>query len=381
VAAIVKGIGEDSPGQSTSIVSFRAVSEQSRRPHRGESPTSSETMQATLIRAHGGPDALVVDALARPEPEAGEVLVRVGACAVNHLDIFVRRGMPGVTVPLPHTTGGDIAGWVDSLGPGVAGPEPGTPVLVDPAVAEGALGENKPGGLAEYVRVPAENLIPLDDDSRLVEFAALPIAYGTAYRMLVTRARVEAGESIVVVGASGGVGVACVQLGKRIGARVIACTSSDAKADRLRVLGADETVVAPDGDFGRAVWDLTGRRGADVVVDYSGKDTWPQSLRCVRKGGRLVTCGATSGYEAVTDLRYVWVRELDIRGSDGWTRDDLVVLVRLVADGELRPVIHAVYPLSRARDALAELEERRAFGKVVVVPDLLFDRVVGDDRR
>jgi NADPH:quinone reductase-like Zn-dependent oxidoreductase len=340
----------------------------------GESLTASQTMQATLIREHGGPDALVVDELARPEPATGEVLVRVGACAINHLDIFVRRGMPGVTVPLPHTTGGDIAGWVAELGPGVEGPAVGTPVLVDPAVPEGALGENKPGGLAEYVSAPAENLIPLEDDRRLVEFAALPIAYGTAEKMLFTRAALAPGETIVVVGASGGVGVACVQLATRAGARVIACTSTEAKAERLRALGADEIVVAPDGEFGGAVWQHTARKGADVVVDYSGKDTWPQSIRCVSKGGRLMTCGATSGYDAVTDLRYVWVREIDIRGSDGWTREGLLELCRLVAGGELRPVVHAVYPLSRARDALAELEERRAFGKVVVVPDVLYDR-------
>jgi alcohol dehydrogenase len=341
----------------------------------------AQSMQATLIRAHGGPDQLVVDELTRPEPGAGEVLVRVGACAVNHLDIFVRRGMPALKVPLPHTTGGDIAGWIEELGLGVDGLEPGTPILVDPAVAEGALGENRPGGLAEYVVVPAENVIALDDDRRLLDFAALPIAYGTAHRMLVTRAGLAAGEAVVVVGASGGVGVACVQLSKRIGARVIACTSSDEKATRLRALGADETVVAGDGEFGGEVWNYTGRKGADVVVDYSGKETWPQSIRCVRRGGRLVTCGATSGYEAVTDLRYVWVREIDIRGSDGWTRDDLLVLRRLVAEGALRPVIHAVYPLSRARDALAELEERRAFGKVLVVPDALYDQLVDSEKR
>jgi NADPH:quinone reductase-like Zn-dependent oxidoreductase len=197
--------------------------------------------------------------------------------------------------------------------------------------------------------------------------------------MLFTRAGLTAGETVVVVGASGGVGVACVQLAKRSRARVVACTSTEAKAERLRALGADETVVAADGRFGAAVWERTGRAGADVVVDYSGKDTWPQSIRCVRRGGRLTTCGATSGYEAVTDLRYVWAREIDIRGSDGWTRDDLLVLRRLVAAGELRPVIHGVYPLSRARDALAEIEERRAFGKVLVVPDTLYDRLAGGE--
>jgi 2-desacetyl-2-hydroxyethyl bacteriochlorophyllide A dehydrogenase len=340
-----------------------------------------ETMLATVIREHGGPEQLRVEDVPRPAPGPGEVLVRVGACAINHLDIFVRRGMPGLPIPLPHTTGGDVAGWVDELGPDVDGVGKGTPVLVDPAVDEGALGENKPGGLAEYLVVPAANLLPVSDERFFVELAALPIAYGTAQRMLLTRAQLAAGETIVIVGASGGVGVACVQIAKRVGARVIACTSSDEKARRLRELGADECVVAPDGQFGGAVWSHTRRQGADVVVDYSGKETWPQSLRCVRSGGRLVTCGATTGHEAVTDLRYLWVREIDIRGSDGWSRQDLIELRDLVESGELRPVIHAVFPLSRAREALAELEERRAFGKVVVVPDSLYDSLEHDAKR
>lgn len=328
-------------------------------------------MMATLIREHGGPDRLLVEPRERPEPSAGEVLVRVGACAINHLDIFVRRGMPGVPIPLPHTGGGDIAGWIEVVGPGVGGFEAGAPVLVDPAVAEGALGENRPGGLAEYVAVPAENLIPLKDDDvgRLIRAAALPIAYGTAERMLFDRAGLQAGETVAVVGASGGVGVACVQLAKRAGATVIAISGSQAKGERLQALGADTVVVAPDGEFGKRVWQATGREGADVVVDYSGQATWPQSVRCTKPHGRLVTCGATSGHDAVTDLRYVWVRELDIRGSDGWTRAGLRRLVALIEDGALDPVIHALYPISRAREALAELEERRAFGKVLVIPD------------
>lgn len=336
--------------------------------------SATETMQASLIREHGGPERLLVEELPRPAPGRGEALVRVGACAINHLDIFVRRGMPGLPVPLPHTTGGDVAGWVESLGPGVSRIERGRPVLVDPATENGALGETAPGGLAEYVVAPAENLIPLDSERHLIELAALPIAYGTAHRMLFTRGALRQGETLVVVGASGGVGVGCLQLAKRVGARVIAITSSDAKAARLAALGADEQIVAGDGEFGARVWELTGRAGAEVVVDYSGKATWPQSVRCTRRGGRLLTCGATSGFDAVTDLRYVWVREIDIRGSDGWTRNDLLTLRDLVQAGELKPVIHAIFPLSRARDALAELEQRRAFGKVVVVPDALYDR-------
>jgi alcohol dehydrogenase len=193
--------------------------------------------------------------------------------------------------------------------------------------------------------------------------------------MIFTRAKLAAGETLVVVGASGGVGVGCVQLGKAAGARVIACTSTERKAALLRELGADETVVASDGQFGKQVWALTGKSGADVVVDYSGKDTWGQSLRSVRKGGRLVCCGATSGHDAVTDLRYLWVREIDIRGSDGWSRQDLVDLMTLVETKGLRPVIHSVLPLSQIREAIDELEARRAFGKVVVVPDAVFDRM------
>jgi alcohol dehydrogenase len=343
----------------------------------------SATMVATLIREHGGPEQLLVETVQRPRPAAGEVLVRVGACALNHLDIFVRRGMPGLPIPLPHTTGGDIAGWVHELGDGVGGIDLGAPVLVDPAVEDGALGENRPGGLSEYVVVPASNLIPLggDDVGRLISVAALPIAYGTAQRMLFDRAELQAGETIAVLGASGGVGVACVELAKRAGATVIAITGSEAKRDRLAALGADTVVVAPDGEFGKEVWAATGKRGADVVVDYSGQATWPQSIRCTKPHGRVVTCGATSGHEAVTDLRYVWVRELDIRGSDGWTRGGLLELVRLVEAGELDPVIHALYPLSRAREGFAELEERRAFGKVVVLPDSIFDALDHERKR
>jgi len=332
-------------------------------------------MEAAVIHEHGGPECMRVEPTDRPVPGPDEISVRVGACGVSHLDIFVRRGMPGVTIPLPHIAGGDVTGWVEGVGENVSAVETGSPVLIDPAIPEGTLGEGRAGGLAEYVVVPAANAIPLsgDDIGRLVAVAALPIAYGTAQRMLFDRGQLRAGETVAVLGSSGGVGVACLQLAKRADATVIAITSSDAKADRLRELGADTAIVARDGEFGKQVWEATGKQGADVVVDFTGEATWPQSLRCTKKHGRLVTCGATSGHDAVTDLRYVWVREIDIRGSDGWTRDGLMELVRLVEGGELDPVIHAVYPLSRAGGALEEMEERRAFGKVVVVPDELYE--------
>lgn len=328
------------------------------------------TMKAALIREHGGPEVLQLDEVERPWPGPGEILVRIGACALNHLDIFVRRGMPGMSFTFPHVSGGDIAGWVEAAGDAGGEHLVGRMVLIDPLVDGHALGEGPWGGLAEYIVVPAENAMVLHEaNPDLKRYASLPIAYGTAYRMLFTRADLRAGETIVVLGAAGGVGVACVQLAHSIGARVIACSSSDDKLARLRTLGADETINTGREDFSRRVWTLTGKQGADVVVDYNGKDSWPGSIRATRRGGRLVTCGATTGYEAVTDLRYVWTRELAILGSDGWTRADLQALLDLVQRGELEPVIHAVYPLSRIREAEAEIEERRTFGKVVVVPD------------
>jgi alcohol dehydrogenase len=321
-------------------------------------------VRAAVIYEHGGPDVVTVTDVPRPEVGDGDALIRVLACGLNHLDIFVRRGMPGLPIPLPHISGGDIVGTVVEVRDDASRDLVGQPVLVDPAIDGKAIGEDLPGGLAEYVVAPVANLISLGDSARVAEYAALPIAYGTAHRMLHTRAAIEAGETIAILGASGG--VACVQLAKRAALRVIACTSSAAKAQRLRELGADEVVDMTEEDFSGAVWRLTGKRGADVVVDYTGQETWPGSIRCTRKGGRLVTCGATTGYEALTDLRYVWRRELDMRGSDGWTRNDLETLVGLVRSGELTPVIHRLYPLEQVRAGLAELEDRRAFGKVIV---------------
>jgi alcohol dehydrogenase len=330
-------------------------------------------MLAAVIREHGGPEVLALERVPVPHPKRQEVLVRVAACALNHLDIFVRRGMPGLPIPLPHISGGDIVGTVTAVGEDVSEDVLESRILVDPAVNGGAIGEDLPGGLAEYVVVPSANVIRLRADDRVNEFAALPVAYGTAQRMLLTRAKLQAGEVLAILGASGGVGVACLQLAKRIGARVIACTGSTSKAERLYALGADDVVDMSEEDFSAAVWRITEKQGADVVVDYTGRETWPGSLRCTRRGGRLVTCGATTGYEALVDLRYVWRREIDIRGSDGWRRADLEALVELVATGELSPVIHGVFPLERVREAIAELEERRAFGKVIVA--------VGSDTR
>lgn len=338
----------------------------------------NQQMTAALMRRHGGPEVLSVEQVDRPVPAAGEVLVKVAACSLSRLDIFIRDGMPGRTISLPHVGGCDVAGWIEALGPGVSGLAVGDPVLIDPFWNGEMLGEAYWGGFSEYVVVSGEGILALPENGRFAEYSCLPTAYGTAYRMLHTRGRLKAGETLVVVGASGGVGVSCVQLGVRAGARVIACTSSDEKAQRLKGIGAHECVVAPDGQFGKAVWSLTGKQGADAVVDFTGTATWAQSLRSVRHGGRLLCCGATTGFDASTDLRYLWTREMDIRGSDGWKTEDLRQLAAIVADHALDPVIHAVFPLSRIQDAMRELESRSCFGKIVVIPDSAQHQWTGD---
>lgn len=324
-------------------------------------------MWAAVFDRHGGPEVLEYRREARPRLAHGEVLVRVRYCALNALDFFVRRGVPGIHVSLPHISGGDVVGRVEESADGRGDGLIGRLVLVDPLIGEAALGESRPGGLAEYVAVPAENAILLDESTEHPEyFAALPIAYGTAHRMLDARAQVRSGETVVVLGAAGGVGVACVQLALLAGARVIATSSSPAKLQQIRQLGSVETIDTSTNNFSSTVWSITNKVGADVVVDYIGKDTLAGSIRCARRGGRIVTCGASSGPEATIDLRYLWVRELNLLGSDGWRRTDLDSLCELVASGKLVPVIDSIHPLSEIREAVAAVEERAAFGKVLV---------------
>jgi NADPH:quinone reductase-like Zn-dependent oxidoreductase len=335
--------------------------------------TATTTMKASIIRQWGGPEVVEYGDIERPEPKDGQILVRVEACALNHLDIFVRRGLPGVKLDLPHISGGDIVGVVAGASSDEGEALIGQRVLLQPIVGHGILGEHYHGGLAEYVVAPAENAIPLsDDDAPYHRFAALPVAYGTAHRMMFTRGRVTKDETVVILGATGGVGVACLQFAVQAGARAIVCSSSDEKLERLREIGAWETINVSRDDVGKKLKELTDG-GPDVIVDYQGKETWPTTIRAARRGGRILTCGATTGFEATTDLRYVWARELDILGSNGWVREDLDAVVEMVRKGEVDPPIHGVFPLSRATDAVAELEERRAFGKVIVVPDALYE--------
>jgi alcohol dehydrogenase len=326
-------------------------------------------MRAAVVKAHGGLDQIALVDWPPPKAEPGQAIVDVAVCGLNYLDIFVLHGMPGLPVQMPRIPGGDISGTVREVGPGVAPGWIGRRVLVDPHIKRGgALGEHDHGGLCERIAVDADNLIALPDDVSFEEAAALPIAYGTAWRMMIARGGLRAGELVLILGASGGVGTACVQIAKNIGATVIACASSQAKLDRLRALGADHLIDYTREDFSKRAWDISGRRGCDVIVNYTGGDTWVPSLRALATHGRLLTCGATAGYDPKTDIRYIWRREVNVVGANGWRRNDLEQLLEEVRQRRIRPIIHAVLPLAETREAMRLLEDREVFGKVLVRP-------------
>jgi alcohol dehydrogenase len=336
-------------------------------------------MRAVLTVGHGGRDQLQL-ATDFPAPKAapGEVVLRVAATAINYHDIFTRRGMPGIRITLPVIVGSDIAGEITELGRDVTGWRIGDRVLVDPVFRDGErfgmIGETVHGGRAEYVAVPAAQLVAVPDAVSLEDAASLPLAYGTAYRMLVTQGRLTRGEKILILGASGGVGVACVQLAKFLGAEVIAGTSSEAKQKPLAALGADHTVNYATESFVEAVKRLYGKPrvagggGVDVAVNFTGGDTWRDTQRTVTRGGRLLTCGATAGFEVITDARFLWTFEHHYIGSNGWSVSDLEALLNLIRDGRLKPVIDRVLPIDQAAEGERLLEDREVIGKVLLKP-------------
>lgn len=333
-------------------------------------------MKAVSFDRHGGPEVLTYGEFPDPEVPAGFVRVAVAACSLNYHDVFTRRGMPGIKVPLPMIPGCDAAGTIAELGEGVQGWTVGRRVLVDPVHGDPhtgrfhMIGDTWLGAYAETVVVHADQLLPLPDDVTFADAACLPVAYGTAHRMLFTRGELRAGERILVLGASGGVGTCCVLLAKLIGAHVVAAAGSEDKCARLRELGADETIDYSTTDFAAYTRERTGSLfsggGWDVVVNFTGGDTWAPSLRCVSRGGRLLTCGATAGYDPPTDLRFIWTAEMDVRGSNGWQRHDLQELLAMVSNGRLVPVIDHRLPLEDGVRAMQLLEERRFFGKIVI---------------
>lgn len=325
-------------------------------------------MKAVVISEHGGPDKLVYRDWPEPEPRAGDVVVRVRAVGLNYLDIFARRGMPGVSIPLPFISGGDIAGEIERLGSGVADWRVGDRVVVNPKTADGLIGEEVPGGLAEKVRVPAANLVPLPAAVTYETGAAIPITFGTSLRMLVTIGKLQAAEKVLVLGASGGVGTACVQIARMLGAQVIAAAGSADKLARLKQIGADHVIDYGSEDFSKRTWELSGRRGVDVVVNFTGGDTFTPSMRTLARRGRLLVCGATAGHAPPIDLRYLFRRELQVLGSTGYTQADIVEAVRLVEQGKLAPVISHRFPLAEAARAETLLETRAFLGKIILTP-------------
>jgi NADPH:quinone reductase-like Zn-dependent oxidoreductase len=340
-------------------------------------------VRAVRIHRHGGVDVLSHETAPDPRPGPLDVLVRVHACALNHLDVWVRQGIPGIAIPLPHTLGSDIAGTIAAVGKGVRGLATGQPVMVSPGLSCGIcqacvagldnlclsysiLGYQVPGGYAELVRVPAVNVIPKPERLSFEEAASIPLVFLTAWHMLVARAQLRPGEDVLVQAAGSGVGIAAVQIAKLLGARVIATASTEAKLKKARQLGADETINYTKKDFYAEVKRITGKKGVEVVFEHIGGRTFEESLLCLARNGRLVTCGATAGGAVTVDLRYLLTRQLSITGSNMGSKGELLSLLPHLASGRLRPVVDRVLPLSQAAQAHRLMMDRAGFGKLVL---------------
>jgi len=340
-------------------------------------------MKALAFNEFGGPEKLRLQDVPDPKAAPGEVLVRVRACALNHLDIFVREGIPALKTPLPFWTGCDIAGDVAEVGPDVTGLRVGDRVCVNPnltcgrcefciqgedslCVRYGILGEHRPGGLAELVAVSAENVLPLPAHVSYEHAASFILTNMTAWRMVVTQARVRPGEDVLILGVGGGVSSTAVQIAKLCGARVLVTSSSDAKLERARQLGADVSINYAKEDWESAVYEKTAKRGVDVVLENVGAQTWKQSLRSLRKGGRLVTCGATTGPIAETDIRIVFWKQIHIIGSTMANRREFNDVMRLFFAGRLKAIVDEIVPLKDGAAAQRRLAEGRQFGKIVL---------------
>ena len=325
-------------------------------------------MRVVAIQQHGGVEQMKLDQWPLPRAQAGQALVEIEACGLNYMDVFVLHGMPDLPTEMPRIPGGDIAGTVREVGQGVSQDWVGKRVVLFPRFpAGGVLGEHGNGGLCEYIAVDARQLIEIPDGVTFKEAAALPIAYGTSHRMLFTRGGLEKGEKILILGASGGVGVSCVQFAKMAGAEVYACTSGEEKAKKLKALGADHVIdYSGNPDFSKAVWAATGKKGVDVAVNFTGGDTWIPTQRCMAVHGRILTCGSTVGHLCTIDVRFVWFREIEIVGSRAYRPEDIKACLDFVARKTLHPVIEKELPLEEAAEGVRMLEERRVFGKIIV---------------
>ena len=340
-------------------------------------------MRAAITREYGGPEVVEIAELPRPGVPPCHVLVAVRAAALNHLDLWVRRGLPGLELEFPHIGGSELAGCVEELGEGVEGFAVGDRVLVNPALWDGecewcargeeslcvafkVLGEHVNGGFAEFCAVPARNLLPLPDDLPFEEAAAVPLVFQTAWRGLISRARLQAGESVLVTGASGGVSTAAIQIARHAGATVFALTSGARKMQAVKELGADFVIDRNVASFADEIRTLTERRGIDVVFDSVGQAIWSEAMRVLTRNGRFVTYGATTGHHAEFDIRRLFWKQLQIIGTTMASDSEFREVMKLVFDKQLRPVIDVVWPLERAREAHERLESGEAFGKIVL---------------
>jgi len=342
-------------------------------------------MKATIFRQHGGAEVLEYADVDEPRIRANEVLVEVRACALNHLDVWARKGLPGIEIPLPHILGNDIAGVVREAGEVVDWVKPGDEVLLQPGVSCGhcaeclrgrdnlcasydMLGYRRDGGYAQFVAAPAVNVIRKPQSLSWEEAAALPLVTVTAWHMLVTRAQVQPGEDVLIHAAGSGVGSVGIQIAKLRGARVIATAGSDEKLEKARALGADDVINYTRADWPKEVRRLTDKKGVEVVFEHTGAETWPGSISSLARDGRLVTCGATSGYDARTDLRQVFYRHVSLLGSFMGSKAELLDAMKFVERGSIRAVVDRTLPLAEARHAHELMEDRAQFGKLVLVP-------------
>ena len=344
----------------------------------------SALMKANIMRGHGGLEQLVFGEIDLPRIQPGFVLVRTRAAALNHLDLFVLGGLPGDTLKMPHVLGADGAGVVEIVGEGVAKFSSGDRVMLNPVLSCGncefcvqgednmcvkltLVGEGAKGTYADFFMVPEANLEKVPDGVSFQSAAAFSLVFQTAWRMLVTRARIRSGDDVFIHGIGGGVSSAALQVAKLAGARVFVSSSSNVKLDRAEELGADFCYNYSEADVLGEVIRETGKRGVDIVVDSVGAATWRQSLKLVRKGGKIVTCGATTGSGPKTDIVLIFWKHVEILGSTMGSRFEYKTLVKLLGEGKLKPVIDKKFPLSEGKEALKYLQEQKQFGKVVLV--------------
>ncbi len=342
-------------------------------------------MKAVVIYEHGNRDVLKYEEIPTPKPSPKQVLVKIKACALNHLDIWVRRGIPGLKLKYPHILGADIAGEIAELGEGVDGLKTGEKVLISPGVSCGKckmclsgrdnlcknyhiLGEGINGGYAEYVVIPQENVLPFPEGMSFEEASAIPLVFLTAWHMIVKKANLQPQETVFITAAGSGVSTAAIQIAKAIGAYVIAGASSDEKLAKAKELGADEVINYSKEDIPKRIKEITGG-GVDLILDHTGVVNWDKKIASLKWGGRIVICGATSGFNAEIDLRHIFFKQLSIIGSTMGSKGDLFEVLELVKRGVLKPVVYKVLPLKEAKEGHRILEEKEVIGKVVLKVD------------